>query len=782
MRQITVDFTSQTYPLFAGYLGEHNATELIAVKPVDMSGAMYSLAFMTNGEVIHSKYFSADEEIKVALWQQLTLDNDLYVQLEAYDDNGDYLGKSTTAKLVLSNSVHGTDMVADADNPDVYSEIAQNSAFRETLEDNVKTLDKLTTSALGGLLFDGKPVGDSSGGGGISDELYQEIVANTEARHTHENKDILDKFGTNTAKTRPTFNDGLTDEVIATQGDILSRVNPLRQTVPNTATVDGSTLKIQRKVGSDVTDLFEVELPENSGNGGNVDLSNYYTIPEADEIFAKKSDIPIDESYELIGQTPLTLENGGNIKLVADGEASYSMVSPTVWNFDDAELTFSNVELTTDEGYYKFTVNTEAAKHSYCYASFVISGLEVGRAYKFIFDTVGRTYDTANRIWTGALTAYHGTSNAGGLAFSGKALKNGNFEFTAADTSLYVRYVCAMNTTPYLGWVASFNKMCLNYADMSEEFTEIYNNSGNFTDAITIKAIPNGVTITTDPTASVYRKAPTDKTLTQSDVPADAEITGKEIAEVKSYLPLFGKTIVNFGDSIFGQAQPPNDVSSFLANKTGATVYNCGFGGCRMSQHTTKEYSAFSMFNVANAISSGDFTLQENAIASTDVTLSDAIKANFARLKTVDFSKVDIVTIAYSTNDWNGSVALDNEENLYDTATIGGALRTSIETLLTAYPNARIFVLSTTWRFWHDENNVYTEDSDTRTNSIGLKLADYNAKLKAVAEEYNLPYVDDYNIGINKFNRSQYFSATDGTHHNETGRKLIAEHLAKELY
>lgn len=267
MRQITVDFTSQTYPLFAGYLGEHNATELIAVKPVDMSGAMYSLAFMTNGEVIHSKYFSADEEIKVALWQQLTLDNDLYVQLEAYDDNGDYLGKSTTAKLVLSNSVHGTDMVADADNPDVYSEIAQNSAFRETLEDNVETLDKLTTSALGGLLFDGKPVGDGSGGGGISDELYQEIVANTEARHTHENKDILDKFGINTAKTRPTFYSGLTDEVIATQNDILSRVNPLQQTVPNSATVDGSTLKMQRKVGEAITDLFSVELPENNVSG-----------------------------------------------------------------------------------------------------------------------------------------------------------------------------------------------------------------------------------------------------------------------------------------------------------------------------------------------------------------------------------------------------------------------------------------------------------------------------------------------------------------------------------
>ena len=307
MRQITVDFTSQTYPLFAGYLGEHNATELIAVKPVDMSGAMYSLAFMTNGEVIHSKYFSADEEIKVALWQQLTLDNDLYVQLEAYDNNGDYLGKSTTAKLVLSNSVHGTDMVADADNPDVYSEIAQNSAFRETLEDNVETLDKLTTSALGDLLFDGKPVGDGSGGGGISDELYQEIVANTEARHTHENKDILDKFGINTAKTRPTFYNGLTDEVIATQDDILSRVNSLQQTVPNSATVDGSTLKMQRKVGGAITDLFSVVLPTGSGGGGD---NGFSPIVDVEEITGGHrvtiTDVEGEKSFDILnGYTPV---------------------------------------------------------------------------------------------------------------------------------------------------------------------------------------------------------------------------------------------------------------------------------------------------------------------------------------------------------------------------------------------------------------------------------------------------------------------------------------------
>lgn len=158
MRQITVDFSSPTSPLFAGYIGEHNATELIAIKPEDLSGAVFSLAFMTNGKVIHSKFFSADEEIRILLWKQLTQENTLYVQLEGYDENGDHLCKSPKAKLLLSNSVHGTDVVADTDNPNVYAEIAQNSLFREALENNVATLDKLTTSEDGKLLFDGNEI------------------------------------------------------------------------------------------------------------------------------------------------------------------------------------------------------------------------------------------------------------------------------------------------------------------------------------------------------------------------------------------------------------------------------------------------------------------------------------------------------------------------------------------------------------------------------------------------------------------------------------------------
>lgn len=182
MRQITIDFDKMLVSglvdnKYAGYLGEHNATEITVIKPVGLDGEAFAIAFMTNGEVVHSKFFNGDETISVALWQQLTQDNTLYVQLEAYDRVGNYLGKSNVAKLNLGCSVHGIDVIADADNPDVYSEIALNTWFRETLEDNVDTLNELTTREDGKLLFKGKLI---EGTGGASDQLDIQVETDTE--------------------------------------------------------------------------------------------------------------------------------------------------------------------------------------------------------------------------------------------------------------------------------------------------------------------------------------------------------------------------------------------------------------------------------------------------------------------------------------------------------------------------------------------------------------------------------------------------------------------------
>jgi hypothetical protein len=316
MRQITVDLATYSHPLFAGYVGEHNATEITVIKPDELSGAMYSIAFATNGEVIHSQYFSDDEEIKVTLWQQLTQDNEICVQLEAYDEVGKYLGKSAVAKLVLSNSAHGIDVIADTDNPDVYSEIAQNSWFRETLEDNVETLDKLTTSALGDLLFDGKPVGGGSGGGGISDELYQEIVANTEKRHWHDNKSVLDKFGISNNGSYPTFKANALTEAkqLTFLEDVVNRDNSLHQKIPAKAVVEGSKVIFKNGVGTG-TEIFSFELPES------------YTPEEIDEMISR---IP-KFTVEVVESLPTEDISDTTVYLVKDTETNGNLYSEYIF-------------------------------------------------------------------------------------------------------------------------------------------------------------------------------------------------------------------------------------------------------------------------------------------------------------------------------------------------------------------------------------------------------------------------------------------------------------------
>lgn len=288
-------------------------------------------------------------------------------------------------------------------------------------------------------------------------------------------------------------------------------------------------------------------------------------------------------------------------------------------------------------------------------------------------------------------------------------------------------------------------------------------------------------------TAEEYRACP--MVLINGRIPgnaiADKSIGKNKIADdIAMFIsPLYGKTIVNFGDSIFGNARPPEDISTHIAALTGATVYNCGFGGCRMSYHPSANYDAFSMTKLADAVANNDFSVQEAAILNTE---GDSVPGYFAEsvelLKSIDFSNVDIVTITYGANDFNG-VGLENADNSLDQRTFAGALRYSIETILAAYPHIRIFVCSPTYRFWMDSDYSFVEDSDTKNGGASYLTTDIAKKAKEVAVEYKLPYIDNYySLGINKFNRAQYFPKTDGAHHNINGRKLIAAHIAKELF
>lgn len=276
---------------------------------------------------------------------------------------------------------------------------------------------------------------------------------------------------------------------------------------------------------------------------------------------------------------------------------------------------------------------------------------------------------------------------------------------------------------------------------------------------------------------------PAENALKNIDIPDKSVLLSKIGDDAKFVIsPLLGKKIANFGDSVFGNARPPQDVSTFLAENTGATVYNCAFGGCRMAVHSG-HWDAFSMYRLAYSIANNDYAVQDEAINYDDRT--SYAEEPLALMKTIDYSALDILTIGYGTNDFTGNNRIDNADNPLDTSTVCGALRYSIETLLTAYPNLRVFVLLPAYRFWMDteNSNAYVDDAFDHVNSLGKTLVEYNAAIAETSKAYNIPVIDNFaELGINKVNRQQYFPATDGTHHNENGRKLLAKHIAAMLW
>jgi lysophospholipase L1-like esterase len=244
-----------------------------------------------------------------------------------------------------------------------------------------------------------------------------------------------------------------------------------------------------------------------------------------------------------------------------------------------------------------------------------------------------------------------------------------------------------------------------------------------------------------------------------------------------SNLPLNGKKVVNFGDSIFGSYESPTSISAYIGSKTGATVYNVGFGGCRMGWHYDP-WDAFSMYRLADAVSTGDFSRQDQAIINGSGTLLSYFSNHLATLKGIDFNTVDYITISYGTNDWfSDDIILDSPLNRLEISTYKGALRYSLEKLLSSFPHLKIMILTPIFRTMQNE----TDNSDNYAHK-DLYLTDFVQGAIDVAKEYHVPCLDNYyELGFNKFNRWEYFPDDDGIHPNVLGRQKIGEKVGSAL-
>lgn len=229
---------------------------------------------------------------------------------------------------------------------------------------------------------------------------------------------------------------------------------------------------------------------------------------------------------------------------------------------------------------------------------------------------------------------------------------------------------------------------------------------------------------------------------------------------------LSGKTVVCFGDSIFGMTRDTTSVPAWAAAFTGAKVCNVGFGGCRMAVHPTSGYAAFSMWALADAVATGTYTTQDAQASSG----ADYFVQQLAVLKGIDFGSVDMAVIHYGTNDFTGNVAIDNADDDDDTSTLCGALRYALRKIQTAYPKIRVFISLPIYRKWDSVG------AESYTNGNGKTLREFGTALAGVADEFNCPCIDGYKaLGINTANASAFLA--DGTHLNEYGRQVFGEYI-----
>lgn len=228
--------------------------------------------------------------------------------------------------------------------------------------------------------------------------------------------------------------------------------------------------------------------------------------------------------------------------------------------------------------------------------------------------------------------------------------------------------------------------------------------------------------------------------------------------------------IVNFGDSIFGMYQDNRSISSKLSTLLNATVYNGGFGGTTLESWADGASQYFSMVSIADAVTSGDWSLLVEKAPTVEV---DYYPTTVEILRNIDFSKVDHITINHGTNDWSRGAIIDNG-NPNDKSTYKGALRYVINSLQTAYPNAKISVISVLNRF-------DSGDGRTMVNSNGDTLEDFANASKEVCNELYINYINVFDtLGFN-VNTREYYFGTSTVHPNENGNNVIAKRIAKSL-
>lgn len=242
-------------------------------------------------------------------------------------------------------------------------------------------------------------------------------------------------------------------------------------------------------------------------------------------------------------------------------------------------------------------------------------------------------------------------------------------------------------------------------------------------------------------------------------------------------LPFSGKNIVCFGDSITEFSSGDKRVTDYLAEYSGANVINVAVGGTRMAQRSSvipsepntswTAYGALDLTSMVNAVSTDDYSKLEYAANWLKTNEKDDNTEIVNRLKNIDWSNIDAVTILIGTNDYAGDTPIGSGEE--SVSTIKGSILYIANKLLSKYPHLSIYWFTPVprWMATSLEGRTPENWGGNKKNSLDKTLVDYVDAIIEQCELLGIPVCDTYRtIGWTIYNLGEYLSSsgTDGVH------------------
>ena len=243
-----------------------------------------------------------------------------------------------------------------------------------------------------------------------------------------------------------------------------------------------------------------------------------------------------------------------------------------------------------------------------------------------------------------------------------------------------------------------------------------------------------------------------------------------------------GHHVVIFGDSIIAYKQDDTSVVNMVIGETGMDVFDLSFGGTQMAQSLEADTlgnkrNYLSMYSIAQALYTGDFSLQD-AFFSSDIT-TDYFEGRIEQLKTLDLKQTDIVIIEQLLNDYHSCIPITSDDASECSYT--GALTAVVGYIRSVNPDIRIIILSPTRKWLQDGTDAFEYDYGSGTLELYLDAQ------RRTAEQLGVEYLDMTDIYDSEYITSEgdvitgYGYTVDGTHPNFYGRVAISNRISEYL-